>query len=254
MKYAIHAGHGVKGKGAVGAIAFLDESVEAREITKRVTDYIKANGDEVVNCTEDSGTANQILASIVKKTNASKADYSISIHFNAGAKKTSDKKTTGVEVYCYNTTSKAIPMARRICEKIALLGFKNRGVKYKPTLYVLKRTNMPSILIECCFVDDPEDAKLYNRDTMAKAIAEGILDAVVKPQNASINPVPNSLGEYRVRIKTTALTVRKEPRATSERVAEVTFGNVYTIVDQIGNWGKLKSGAGWISLKYTERC
>ena len=92
MKYAIHAGHGSKGKGTVGAIAFLDESAEAREITKRVIDYIKANGDDVVNCTEDCGTANQILASIVKKTNESKADYSISIHFNAGAKKTADGK------------------------------------------------------------------------------------------------------------------------------------------------------------------
>lgn len=253
MKYAIHAGHGSKGKGTVGAIAFLDESAEAREITKRVIDYIKANGDEVVNCTEDCGTANQILASIVKKTNESKADYSISIHFNAGAKKTADGKTTGVEVYCYNTTSKAIPMARRICENIALLGFKNRGVKYKPTLYVLKRTNMPSILVECCFVDDADDAKKYNRDTMAKAIAEGILNTSLKPQNASLAPVPNSLGEYRVRIKTASLTVRKEPRVTSARVTEVTFGNVYTIVEQTGNWGKLKSGAGWINLKYTER-
>lgn len=253
MKYAIHAGHGLKGKGTVGAIGFLDESVEAREITKRVIDYIKASGNEAIDCTEDSGTANQILSSIAKKTNASKADFAISIHFNAGAKKATDGKTTGVEVYCYNTTSKAIPMARRVTEKIALLGFKNRGVKYKPTLYILRKTNMPAILIECCFVDDPEDAKKYNRDTMAKAIAEGILDKKLTIKSPSLNPQPNTLGEYRVRIKTASLNVRKEPRVTSAVVCTVSFGNVYTIVDQQGNWGKLKSGAGWISLKYTER-
>ncbi|NLZ53033.1 MAG: SH3 domain-containing protein [Thermoanaerobacteraceae bacterium] len=28
---------------------------------------------------------------------------------------------------------------------------------------------------------------------------------------------------------------------------------VYTIVDTQGDWGKLKSGAGWISLNYTLR-
>ena len=39
MKYAIHAGHGLKGKGAVGAVGFLDESVEAREICKKVCAY-----------------------------------------------------------------------------------------------------------------------------------------------------------------------------------------------------------------------
>lgn len=253
MKYAIHAGHGLKGKGTVGAVGFLDESTEAREICKRVIDHIKASGDEAVDCTEDSGTANQILASIVKKTNASKADYAISIHFNAGAKKTTDSKTTGVEAYVYNTTSKAIPMARRITEKIASLGFKNRGVKYRPTLYVLRKSNMPAILIECCFVDDPEDAKAYNRDTMAKAIAEGILNKTLTVESPSLNPQPNALGEYRVRVKTASLNVRKEPKVTSKAVCVVKFGEVYTIVDQSGNWGKLKSGAGWINLSYTER-
>ena len=28
---------------------------------------------------------------------------------------------------------------------------------------------------------------------------------------------------------------------------------VYTIVQTSGNWGKLKSGAGWICLDYTTR-
>ena len=30
-------------------------------------------------------------------------------------------------------------------------------------------------------------------------------------------------------------------------------GEVYTIVDSSNGWGKLKSGAGWISLEYTTR-
>lgn len=253
MIYAIHAGHGLKGKGTVGAVSFLDESNEAREICRRVIEHIKANGDTAIDCTEDCGTQNQILASIIKKTNASKADFAISIHFNAGAKKTADSKTTGTEVLVYNTTSKAIPMARRISEKIAALGYKNRGIKYSPTLYVLKKTNMPTLLIECCFVDDPDDARAYNRDTMAKAIAEGILDRTLTISHPSLSPQPNAMGEYRVRIKTASLNIRKEPKSTSKSVGVVTFGNVYTIVDQVGNWGKLKSGAGWINLKYTER-
>jgi N-acetylmuramoyl-L-alanine amidase len=28
---------------------------------------------------------------------------------------------------------------------------------------------------------------------------------------------------------------------------------VYTIVDEYKGWGKLKSGAGWISLAYTKK-
>lgn len=30
-------------------------------------------------------------------------------------------------------------------------------------------------------------------------------------------------------------------------------GEVYTIIEVSGDWGKLKSGAGWINLKYTEK-
>lgn len=255
MKYAIHAGHGLKGKGTVGAISFLDESVEAREVCTRVIDLINQNGETAVNCTEDCGTANQILTSIVKKTNASKADYAISIHFNAGAKKTVDNKTTGVEAYVLSSTSKAIPLARRMCEKIAGLNYKNRGVKYKPTLYVLKKTTMPCVLVECCFVDDPDDARNFNRDTMAKAIAEAILNKSVNLANPSLTPKPNPLGEFRVRIITSSLNVRKEPKATSAKVTSVKQGDVYTIVDEVNGWGKLKSGAGWISLnkKYVDR-
>ena len=253
MKYAVHAGHGLKGKGTVGAIGFLDESVEAREITQKVIDYLKASGNEVLNCTEDCGTANQILASITKKTNAFNPDLSISIHFNAGGKKVTDNKTTGTEVFVYNSSSKALSTAKRIVDKIAKLGYKNRGVKYSTSLYVLKKIKSPSLLVECCFVDDPDDAKMYNRDTMAKAIAEGILNTTLTNVAPSLTPKPNVLGEFQVRITSDTLNVRKEPRATSKLVTSVTKGGVYTIVDMNGNWGKLKSGAGWINLKYTTR-
>ena len=31
------------------------------------------------------------------------------------------------------------------------------------------------------------------------------------------------------------------------------YGGGYTIVEEQNGWGKLKSGIGWICLKYTER-
>ena len=56
-----------------------------------------------------------------------------------------------------------------------------------------------------------------------------------------------------VQITASSLNVRKGP-GTSYAVAQtVSKGQVFTIVQQQGGWGKLKSGAGWISLKYTAR-
>lgn len=103
-------------------------------------------------------------------------DLDISIHFNSGvADKKGNGKTTGTEVWVYSQTSSAKPTAERVVKEIAALGFHNRGVKDRKDLYVLRRTNSPAMLIECCFVDDKDDVTLYNAKKMAAAIAAGIL-------------------------------------------------------------------------------
>ena len=76
-------------------------------------------------------------------------------------------------------------LANRICANIARLGYKNRGVKIRTDLSILKKTKAPCILIECCFVDDFDDVKLYNAKSMAKAIAQGILNKTIEDKKAT---------------------------------------------------------------------
>ena len=47
--------------------------------------------------------------------------------------------------------------------------------------------------------------------------------------------------------------VRKGPGTSYGVVMTLPKGGGYTIIEESGGWGKLKSGAGWISLKYTEK-
>jgi hypothetical protein len=65
-------------------------------------------------------------------------------------------------------------MAQHICNAIASMGFKNRGVKETKDLYVLNGTKSSAILIECCFVDDKDDVNLYHYQRMAQAICSGL--------------------------------------------------------------------------------
>lgn len=58
---------------------------------------------------------------------------------------------------------------------------------------------------------------------------------------------------YTVKIITAALNYRKGPGTDYESCGLVKRGEVYTIIDESSKWGKLKSGAGWISLKYCQR-
>lgn len=75
-----------------------------------------------------------------------------------------------------------------------------------------------------------------------------IASEVNKRLGAEAAPEP-----FIVQITASSLNVRKGP-GTSYTVAQtVSKGQVFTIVQQQDGWGKLKSGAGWISLKYTAR-
>lgn len=57
---------------------------------------------------------------------------------------------------------------------------------------------------------------------------------------------------FMVRVKITNLNIRKGPGTVYDKVGVMPPG-VFTIVETVGSWGKLKSGAGWISLNYTDR-
>ncbi|MDE7436654.1 MAG: N-acetylmuramoyl-L-alanine amidase [Lachnospiraceae bacterium] len=177
----IHAGHNPDGKVACGAVGLLKESTEARKIKDEVIRQLQALGHTVYDCTVSDGTSqNDVLQKIVAKCNAHTVDLDVSIHLNAGAgDKTGNGKTTGTEVYVYDHKSKAQDVAKRVCEKIAAMGYKNRGVKLRPELYVLNKTKAPAMLVECCFVDDADDVALYDAGRMAKAIAEGITGATI---------------------------------------------------------------------------
>ena len=182
MRINVHAGHNPDGKVACGAIGFLKESTENRIIKNEVIRLLRALGHTVYDCTVDNGTSEKnVLQNNVAKCNAHEVDLDVSIHLNAAAKDyTGNGKTTGVEVFVYKEDSKAKPYAAAVAKAISDLGFTLRddavkdGVKIAPQFYVLRNTNAPAMLIECCFVDDKDDVALYDSKKMAEAIVYGI--------------------------------------------------------------------------------
>lgn len=244
MKINVHSGHNAH---VTGASKYLNELTESRKVKNEVMRLLKANNHTVYDCTDDAGkTQNDNLKNIVSKCNARSVDLDISIHLNSGG-------GTGVETYIYKNSS-VRDEATRICSKIAnTLGINNRGVKDGSSFYVLKHTKAPAILIECCFVDSKIDREKWDANKCAKAIVEGIL-------NQSIVTSPKS---FRIKIdgvsKSDVLNVREKPDASS-KIAEKfkhNNSNEYTIIEtkKVGSqtWGKLKSGVGWIDLKYTKK-
>ena len=184
--FNIHAGHNPSGMPSAGSVGYLNESDENRNVCSALIGKIRSAGHTVYDCTCNDGlNQKDILQKIVTKCNEHTVDLDISIHFNALSKETaSDGRTRGVEVWIHpNNRGKEIEnYAQKICNSVASLGFKNRGVKYSNGLYVLKNTKAPAMLIECCFVDDLDDYALYDCEKMVQAIYDGL---EIKSANAS---------------------------------------------------------------------
>ena len=58
---------------------------------------------------------------------------------------------------------------------------------------------------------------------------------------------------YLVKVTCDALNIRKGPGTGYAVVGCICGRGTYTIVGTSGNWGRLKSGVGWICLDYTSR-
>ena len=63
----------------------------------------------------------------------------------------------------------------------------------------------------------------------------------------------SSFTAYKVKVTTSALNIRSGAGMNNKVVGAIRDRGVYTIVDEKSGWGKLKSGAGWISLKYCKK-
>lgn len=198
MKINVHAGHNPDGMIGCGACGIKNESSMNREVVRFLVQMLSDLGHTVHDCTVNDGTsARDVLHKIVKKCNANEVDLDISIHHNAGANDTDGNgRSCGTEIYIYHNNSKALSYCYPVLNAMESLGFRNRGVKTNPNLYVLKNTKAPAMLIECCFVDDRDDINLWNPQEVAEAICYGLTG-----KHSNTDPVPQRDGGwYKVQV------------------------------------------------------
>lgn len=227
MKINVHAGHNPDGKTACGAIGIVKESTENRKVVKELINILKSDGHTVYDCTCDNGSSvSDIIGKICTKSNSNKVDLDVSIHFNCGVGDTKGNgKTTGVEVLILNTNNNKQTIAKRVCERVSSnLNLKNRGVKIRTDLSILKNTKAPCILVECCFVDDKDDIDAYNTKTMAKSIAEGILN---KNLNISTPPSVPATGEIFYRAVSGSFNNKNNATSRKDKLDKAGFSGVF---------------------------
>ena len=160
----VDAGHGGEDSGAVGN-GLLEKDVNL-EVAKLVDEKLKEDGaDTVASRTDDTFLT---LEDRVAKASRNASDLLISIHANSAV-----PEASGTETY-FDSTYQAAD-SERLPDA---LGTRDRGVK-ESGFYVIKHSQMPSVLVELGFITNQTDAdKLESPEYQEKA-AGAIADAVV---------------------------------------------------------------------------
>ncbi|MBQ2803950.1 MAG: N-acetylmuramoyl-L-alanine amidase, partial [Lachnospiraceae bacterium] len=169
----LDAGHGGRDPGAV--YNGRQEKDDTLALTLAIGEILQNNDIDV----EYTRTTDVYETPYQKalEANAAGVDYFISIHRNSFPR---PNEVNGVESLVYNKQGIKYEMAQNINEQLETVGFVNLGVEARPNLVVLKRTQMPAVLVEVGFINSDVDNQLFdaNFQDIAQAIADGILDTL----------------------------------------------------------------------------
>lgn len=180
IKVFIDQGHNPEGinAGAEG-FGYREQDINYA-VGTRLAELLRQDGRFEVRTSRNSptdslGTSNSSsLAARVNAANEWGAEYFISIHANAST----NPAANGTEVYVYRAPSTAADLAAAVLRGIVeRMDTKDNGVRVNPSLYVLRRTRMPAILVELGYITNAEDVRKMVEDPwgFAQGIYNGML-------------------------------------------------------------------------------
>lgn len=179
----LDAGHGSSDSGKIGINGVLEKDINL-SISKKTKKYLEKKGvrvimtrdkDESLAEGENGNRKVQDMKARVKRINDTKPDLAVSIHQNSYH----EESIHGAQVFYYEHSESGEKDARILQEALLAVDPDNtRQVKANTTYYLLKRTEVPILIVECGFLSNQEEAeKLASEDyqkEIAKAIANGI--------------------------------------------------------------------------------
>ena len=170
----VDAGHGGHDTGAPGRKS--KEKDHTLDIARRVQRYLTERGaNALLTRSNDTYISLQGRVDYAQSRNA---DMFISIHMNSS----NSAASNGTETFYY--TPKSLPFAREIHnEFIKATGRKSRGVS-RARFFVIRKTTMPSVLLECAFVSNPTEENIALstqwRERLAQGVTRGVINYVEK--------------------------------------------------------------------------
>jgi N-acetylmuramoyl-L-alanine amidase len=165
----IDAGHGGYDRGGVPGQR-ISEKDKTLDVAQRLKRILQADGYRVI-MTRDSDVFVS-LGARVSIANAYRGASFVSIHFNCATR----AGANGIETYYYRGDSAGL--AQSIHRNVVSgAPTENRGIRRRG-FYVLRRTAIPSVLVECGFLTNPTEGSLalnasYRQKLPAESFSRG---------------------------------------------------------------------------------
>lgn len=165
----VDAGHGGFDRGGV-PYQRIGEKNLTLDVAQRLASVLRRNGYRVV-MTRDSDEFISLGQRVAIANSYPNATF-VSIHFNSASRGGAE----GIETYYYR--SDAASLATRIHHNVLSVSpSDNRGIRRRG-YFVLRRTNIPAVLVECGFLTNPTEGRYAQtssyRQQLAEQIARGI--------------------------------------------------------------------------------
>jgi N-acetylmuramoyl-L-alanine amidase len=199
----IDAGHGGHDRGGIPGQR-VSEKEMTLDVSQRLRKVLEASGYRVV-MTRNSDVFIP-LGTRCAIANSYRNAIFVSVHFNSATR----RGASGIETYFYSRDS--LSLASAIHHYVAGgAPSENRGVRRRG-YYVLRRTKMPAVLVECGFLTNPTEAAYAQNASYRQKLAEAIAAGV-----RSRNSVASSRSTTRV---ATAESIPLQPYIDQTRVTK----------------------------------
>ncbi len=182
----IDAGHGGIDPGKVGVNNALEKDINLA-IALKLERNLRENGINVVMTrTEDKGLyeegeSNKKVRDMKNRLaiiEEAKPVLAVSIHQNSYP----DPTVSGVQVFYYKDSVKSKEAAEIMQSQLieTLNPDKKRAAKDNSSYYLLKKTSVPIMIVECAFMSNPTEADLLIQDAYQERVAWAIYMGIMR--------------------------------------------------------------------------
>lgn len=180
----IDPGHGGSDPGMVGINQALEKDINL-EVSLKIYDLLIEAGYQVLLTREEdtgmdeSGEMSKVedLDARVSLMNETNPQLVVSIHQNSY----SSESIHGAQVFYYTNSSEGAVAAQILQDALLAVDPDNtRQIKANDTYYLLKKTEVPTIIVECGFLSNASEADKLIEDTYQQELAEAITSGIIE--------------------------------------------------------------------------